>query len=979
MKSGYTVQKLLAEFWEPSSAIFNQAIEFIPNRQSKDIESKLRDLLAKQVEGFPKDSIEHISSLKETRLDELDEIWIEAIEEATSSLPELLILEQNESHFKPREGDTPIVGVGKVFKKITRSIRNGIHATENAFLRVLKKEEKEIKVATREVPFKSLAQTHLFDLKTEISNWKHDQYRYCARTFEAAQIWALTGKIDEKSESEASFEELVSNFKKAYQEESELHQTALESKFEEIQNKIKESLELVGTIELPAKRYDNEHVLKAKTDFINLLKKSGEEWSELVSALSDRIKLILNLVSFKEKLKYLTDTLLYKTEEFYDQVILESHKGLKEFIEDAITDLKSLSKPTKKELAEIGTSIYSKAKETITTEITELINQKVEEKYLSGLLDDYIGTTTGLAKDQPEKSVIIEDLDIEKTKAEYEIKEIEWQKFVQRMLGKFIASELDARKLNPEEEVNEISENYLEVLQIIETNLVVIEEVSGKEEEPIQVALQGLERSLNKVEEIEKDVLSARDLIPQKVRDQNMELTDQLSSFLLKQDVGEMKWMETQLKVKESAGDWSTKATVLWARFLDRLDLIRRFLFKKYRQYEEVIRTFFGLNKPISQDVESTNLATFLYETDRKFEELPFIYRRLFDFHREVEVNFFIKNPLYFESSRKAFDLWKGGFPASVSLIGEKGSGKSTLLRFLSEEVLLDKKSYTLPFLKTYWRKAQMLNAISKNLQLPETDSPEELVASIKKKRKGSIVVVENLQNCYVRNMDGYDSIKSLLYVISETKKEIFWVVTCSRYAWNFLDVVFKVGEYFSHSISTDQLNAQEIESLILKRQKASGYQTQFLPDSSTQNSRAYKKYLDNEEAVQEFLQEKYFHRLTGLAEGNATVAMILWIRSIKEFSESHFVIESLDIINMASLDGLDSLSLFALSAFILHDSLSADELAMILNDSESNCEMIISRLSSRGLLVASNNYYTLNDLIYRQVVRLLRSRNILL
>ena len=126
-------------------------------------------------------------------------------------------------------------------------------------------------------------------------------------------------------------------------------------------------------------------------------------------------------------------------------------------------------------------------------------------------------------------------------------------------------------------------------------------------------------------------------------------------------------------------------------------------------------------------------------------------------------------------------------------------------------------------------------------------------------------------------------------------------------------------------------------------------------------------------------MKDKYFHKLTNLAEGNATVAMILWIRSIKEFNDSHFIIESLDIINMASLDGLDSHSLFALSAFIMHDLLAPNELAMVLNDSESNCEMIISRLVSRGLLVKSGNYYELNDLIYRQVVRLLRNRNILL
>ena len=61
MKSGYTVQKLIEEFWNPSSSIFNQAIEFIPDRQNKDIENKFQEILDKQTDGIPIESLESIS------------------------------------------------------------------------------------------------------------------------------------------------------------------------------------------------------------------------------------------------------------------------------------------------------------------------------------------------------------------------------------------------------------------------------------------------------------------------------------------------------------------------------------------------------------------------------------------------------------------------------------------------------------------------------------------------------------------------------------------------------------------------------------------------------------------------------------------------------------------------------------------------------------------------------------------------------
>ncbi len=600
MKSGYTVQKLLEEFWVPSSSIFSKAIEFIPDRQNKDIEEKFKAILASQTEGFPKESIQSVSALKDTRLNELDEIWLDAIEEATSTLPELLILEQDESHFEAREGDSPFILMGKLFKKGNRSARKGAHATSNAFRRMFKKPEVEFVVATREVPFKSITQMLLFELYDQISDWKTAQFRLCARVFEVTQSWALTGKIDESSEIETTFQELISNLRKTYQDESDVHQKNLEQKFKELESKLKHSIELVGTIELPADDYDAEHIQKAKEKFVASLKVSSDSWTELIESLSQRVELLLHLVSFKEQVKYLSSTFLYKIEDFHQKIILDPHKGLKQLIVQAVEELNGLSKPTIEELSKIGNDIHLRAKETITKSISEPLNENIEQKYLSSRVDEFIEKMTGLSKDQPEKSIVIEDINLEAAKPDYEIKEIEWQKFVQRMLGKFIASELDSRKLNLEDGLTELSLSYSEVLQIIETNLVVIEEVSGKEEEePITVALQGLERSLSKIEEIEEDVLSARDIIPEKVLHQNEELIGQLSGFLVKQDLSEMKWMETQLKVKASAGDWTTKFTVQWARFLDRLDLFQRFFFKKYRQNESAVRSFLGLKKPV--------------------------------------------------------------------------------------------------------------------------------------------------------------------------------------------------------------------------------------------------------------------------------------------------------------------------------------------------------------------------------------------
>lgn len=990
MKSGYSVEKLINDCKESVFPVFAKAIEHIPQAQKKDVEEKLKSGISKSDDSFPIEAVQKLTLLKESKLENLDEIWIEAIEEATSDLQEIIILPQNESHFSAREGDTAFISVGKFFKRLRRGLRKAGHSISSAFRRMLKKEELEFEVADREVPFKNIVRIQLFRLKPEIILWKQAQYRFIARVFEAIQVWAYPDEVKEKvgeadqetedTQEQKPYDELLKGLIETYDEEFNLQQNKLNEAYSSIEAKLKNILELAGTIELTSSKFDDEVLEKEKAGFSTDLKVSNSRWLELKDALTRRLELLLSLKTLEKGVDEKEDDLEERIQSFYRENIVSGHKQLAQAVKEGINKLETSEKLSIDNLVAHCESVYTKVSEITKTEIIEPLRAALEENYLSSLLNNYVEEVTGYSSKQPEQGAIVEDLDIEGEKPSFNIKKVEWQRFVTRMMNKYIAAELDASLINPEASLSKYIERYQEVIQIIETNLDVIDEVSKKEEEePVSIALKSLERSNTSIEEIEELIKVQREALPEKVLTQNNVLINKLAALLIKQDVSEIKWADTQLKVTESAGDFGTKITVFWANFVDRADLSRRFITRKYRQYDDTVRGFLGLKKPVSQNVESTNLATFLHETDKKLEELPFIYRRLFDFRREIEPSFFIQNPLYFDNCRKALELWKGGFPASINLLGEKGSGKSTLTRFLSEDVFKDEKSYNLSFSKTFWKEELILKEVSKVLGLTEPESQGELVAEIKKKRKGSVVIIENLQNCYLRNMEGYEAIRSLLYVISATKSEILWVVTCSRYAWDFLNVVFNVGEYFSHTIITDNLNADQMKSLILKRQKASGYQLEYIADASTQKSRAYKKYLGDKEAEQEFLQNKYFEKLTNLAEGNATVAMILWIRSIKEIGEVYFTIESLEFMNTTSLDGLDAQSQFALCAFILHDSLTAPELALILNQTGSDTEMVVSRLVSRGLLVAQKSgYYALNDLVYRQVVRMLKSRNIL-
>ena len=203
-------------------------------------------------------------------------------------------------------------------------------------------------------------------------------------------------------------------------------------------------------------------------------------------------------------------------------------------------------------------------------------------------------------------------------------------------------------------------------------------------------------------------------------------------------------------------------------------------------------------------------------------------------------------------------------------------------------------------------------------------------------------------------------------------------MVSCSRYAWRFLEKVQSVSDYFSHIIQTDNLDAAQIKKIIISRHQASGYNFYFEPGEDDIVNRTYRKLQDQPEKSQEYLERKYFERITELADGNASIAMILWIRSIRDFDNVSFYIRPLEITSIEMIEDLNPQVLFTLAAFVLHDTLSDTDLSMILNLTKEESRLMLIRLRSRGLLLQKGDGYILNHLVYRQVVRGLKERNII-
>lgn len=163
-----------------------------------------------------------------------------------------------------------------------------------------------------------------------------------------------------------------------------------------------------------------------------------------------------------------------------------------------------------------------------------------------------------------------------------------------------------------------------------------------------------------------------------------------------------------------------------------------------------------------------------------------------------------------------------------------------------------------------------------------------------------------------------------------------------------------------------------------MARHKASGYELYFEPGEMLKNSRAYKKLLDDDVKAQELVRDTFFSRLSKVSEGNLSIAMIFWLQSIKEYDSRRFVFTPLEVTEVDKLETPSKEVLFTLAALVIHDTLSQEQVAMALHQDLSESRLMLARLKSKGIIYKSKNGYNLNHLVYRQVLRMLKRRNII-
>lgn len=562
-------------------------------------------------------------------------------------------------------------------------------------------------------------------------------------------------------------------------------------------------------------------------------------------------------------------------------------------------------------------------------------------------------------------------------------------KMVEIPLKELVADEIFSRAQQPYRELDRGFSRAMETVirrissldQIVEFNLEaannLLKERSDDEAvaEARDIAVSGLERTSSNLEDLKDEVTGIIDKYSALFSDIVLEFEQELQKLADSRKILELKLRVARARTRDRLIENRDR---IWQKMKSFFPAIVRATLESTRKIKSGIFQFrraAGLAQ--HEKVSGDQITRFLIETYQKVKKMPYIYQRLFRLDPLEEKRFFYGRNAAIDSMREDFDSFKQGYQALTAIVGEKGNGKTTVLNFCEQEIFSGYQITKLDCNHVVYQQSEFLNLLKDGFGFPEVQTIEELEDRLKNLTAKKICIFENIHTLFLRVIDGFEVMERFLLLISNTRSNIFWIVTSGLYAWEYMDRVLNISDFFKRTLLLDRLSASEIKDIILTRHRVSGYDLHFEETQRALSSRQYKRLTgDNEK--QEFLNDRFFEELAEISGGNIKSSLILWLSVLKDFDEDKIHVGSRIELDYSALFQLSSEEYFTLAALIQHEYLNYDQHALIFNHELDASRSVLGRLYKKGFLERKEDRYSVHPLLYRPVVKVLKSKNIL-
>ncbi len=526
----------------------------------------------------------------------------------------------------------------------------------------------------------------------------------------------------------------------------------------------------------------------------------------------------------------------------------------------------------------------------------------------------------------------------------------------------------------------QITQNVSEFDALVEYNLEsgldLLARPEGFQDAPIvrREIIEGLERALSQIETMTMGAQGIAALI-QENRQKGIEsFQQQIRALGQNEKILELKVRLAKAKTVEQARTYQEK---LLDRGEETLSSARSILLKQWdtlKLFYSRMRGFAGL--PASRVEGEDGLSKFVLENRKKFEELPYVYQRLFQLNPLADQRFFEGQDRHLAGLKTSFEAWRNGSPGITVIVGEKGCGRTSLINAAAPKIYNQLPFFRISLaLERPVSEEALLNVLNDVFKISNVSNLDELESQILIEKDRKIICLEDLQNLFLRTVDGFDLLERLLMLMSRTCETIYWLNTCTLYSWRYLEKALDISTFFQSSHFLNRLTREEIESIILKRHRVSGYGLVF--DAPVIRSKQKKQ--SNNLDPQAVLRTAFFNRLTTLADGNISVALLFWLTAIQKI-ENHTLTISSDLnVDSSSLFRISSDELFTLAALLHHERLNVGEHVWVFRLEKKQSLILLDRMEKKGIVVqTATAHYQINPILYRPIVHALKLRNIL-
>jgi len=910
---------------------------------------------------------------------QIDQIWIipekkefsllygelsEKLEKIFDPLDDVYILEQNRMRFYASHEDPLGTKVAKSLKRLLFRIQH----SPTSFLNLFKKEKKKVAYWKLSIPFRNLIMKHFqADATLKLRSITDLFYKeLCAqyvniRNWEKAMADSGASDIDMYGDIEAFKAQL---FKKIENCLGEILSASIEE--------FTDHYEKVGTIENPARLLSDSRVSEALEQSETRWITNDLNWRNTIYSLFEEWRSELDIYTLRSlTLAELEKFTFQQTNKFSEQIGPEIDE-IEVFIKDAISAIRKSKKGVGKEL----NRLHALAVMKLDKELVPRLCDKLSSQKITNLIGKLEGNIRQNIEDLSDEHVIVKNNSFDKPIDTSELKKVSPNELITfEILGAF-ESKLETTKKELFTALRETTEFANDLDQIVIFSLssaLAALEIEGKTElEATTVAIEGLTRAVNRFKDtrnvLKSSLIKNSDDLEKEIQTfclQLIELADIETVGELRMRIAKAKAAKQAEEIKEELGEKlrarKRLAITVFKRSYDRVKL-------RIEQFENQY-----INTTKIQSIDR-KVSDFLLESQSSIQNLPLIYRRLYELEPIEDLELFVGRTNEYNMLATAFANWEQRRFAATVVVGEKWGGLTSFINFA-----VNKGDYKYPLtrfspphsISSKEDLIAMMCVIFENENFTEVDH----VVDHLNNGTRQIVILENLQSIFLRKIHGFTALNVFVEIINRTCQNVFWVTTSTAYAWDYLCKSINIAEFFSYNIKMESLTEDQIVSIIWKRNRISGFNILFEQDTTISDKKLDRM---NPEERQAFLKKSFFSDLNDFANSNISLALIFWLLSTKKVDKSTITIGTFQRPNPNFLAVLSMEKMYVLHALILHDGLTVELLAEVLNSSIATAHLNVLALLEDGIIIEEDQVYLVNPIVFRNIVTLLKAKNLI-